>query len=285
MPFFNDCANYSETADRNGTVDKVVSESIMALNFFDSWNKQAQKIGKFLNDNATEDMFNNLEAYLDRLLKVITPQTGKLFSEKNALIWFMLFNNFVKTGRKDQEFQMFLEHYSELKKVKVDVAHEYELVKNSGEYTNHLSFTELDGCKSTKDKGVIEDKLHILETVMNDFLHIGDEESCFDSIEEFIADNLEVDIEVVQEDMDFYNESLDALLEDTVRIDSKLRNEENRPSLLAMMAYSYKADKDLEQWMTDYAKSNNTYFIDQKKNFIHMRQNFEQWQGENRKSA
>ena len=42
----------------------------------------------------------------------------------------------------------------------------------SDEYTNKVSFAELDGCKSTKDKGVIIDKLHILETAMNDFLHI-----------------------------------------------------------------------------------------------------------------
>ena len=58
----------------------------------------------------------------------------------------------------------------ELKKVKVEVEHEYEVKKGSGEKTNILSFSELDACKSTKDKGIIEDKLHILETVMNEFL-------------------------------------------------------------------------------------------------------------------
>ena len=56
-----------------------------------------------------------------------------------------------------------------------------------------------------------------------------------------------------------------------VKIDSKLRNEENRFSLLAMMVYSYKEDKDLDEWMTEYARRNNTYFIDQKKNFLHMK--------------
>lgn len=171
--FFNDCANYSENADRNGTVDKVVSETVMGLNFFDVWNKNAQKIGKYLNKNATEEMFDKFGAYLDRLLEVVTPETGKLFSPKNALLWFMLFDRFNNCGLSDNKFQEFLENYDTLKKVKVEVEHEYELVKNSGEYTNILSFEQIDGCKSTKDKGIIMDKLHILETVMNDFLHIN----------------------------------------------------------------------------------------------------------------
>ena len=285
--FFNDCANYSETADRNGTVDKVVSEAIMGLNFFESWNKQAQKIGEYLNNNATEEMFDNFSLYLDRLLGIITPETGKLFSAKNALVWFMLFDKFATTGRSDDEFQTFLEHYEEVKKVKVNVTHEYELIKNSGEYTNYLSFAELDSCKSTKDKGIIEDKLHILESVMNDFLHISDEQSCPGSVEEFIAENLEMDIQGISEEMDFYNESLDTLLENRVKLDSKLRHEQNRPSLLALLVYAYKEDTDiiLEKWLEEYAKENNTYFVDQQKNLVHMKNNFEQWCIENRKSA
>lgn len=168
--FFNDCANYSENADRNGTVDKVVSEVVMGLNFFGFWNKNAQKIGTYLNNNATKEMFDKFEEYLDRLLEVITPETGKLFTPKNALLWFMLFDRFTKSGMSDDKFQLFLENYEELKKVKVEVQHEYEIVNGSGEKTNVLSFAELDVCKSTKDKGIIEDKLHILETVMNEFL-------------------------------------------------------------------------------------------------------------------
>ena len=170
--FFNDCANYSENADRNGTVDKVVSEVVMGLNFFGFWNKNAQKIGTYLNNNATKEMFDKFEEYLDRLLEVVTPETGKLFTPKNALLWFMLFDRFNKSSMSDDKFQLFLENYEDLKKVKVEVQHEYEIVNGSGEKTNMLSFAELDVCKSTKDKGIIEDKLHILETVMNEFLQV-----------------------------------------------------------------------------------------------------------------
>ena len=284
--FFNDCANYSESKDKNGEIDKVVCEAVMGLNFFDSWNKNAQKIGKHLNDNATEDMFDNFGSYLDRLLEVVTPETGKLFSTKNAIIWFMLFDRFDKSGLSDDKFQLFLEHYDELKKIKVEVEHEYELVKGSDEYTNVLSFAELNGCKSTKDKGIILDKLHILETVMNDFLHIGEEINAEETEdinkatnEEFISIMVGIPVENVKEDMDLYKETLKDLTDNTIRDGSKLLDEYNHLSLLAMIAYSYKNDVDLEDWMEDYAANNNTYSRDQKRNYEIMVESLKHFQG------
>ena len=285
--FFSDCANYSDTADRNGTVDKVVSEAVMGLNFFDNWNKDAKKIGRYLNDNATEEMFDRLGTYLDRLLEVATPETGKLFSQKNALILFMLFDRFAKHGLSDDEFQLFLEHYDEMKKIKVEVAHEYELVKGSEEYTRVLSFAELNGCKSTKDKGIIEDKLHILETVMNDFLHIEEKETDDvinvsnneeSAVEGFISENVGLALENVKEDMECYEETLSDLENNRIRDSSKLLEESNHLSLLAMVAYSYKNDVDLDEWIEEYAENNNMYLIDQAKNFLHMVENFKQYQ-------
>ena len=37
-----------------------------------------------------------------------------------------------------------------------------------------------------------------------------------------------------------------------------------------MVAYSYKHDVDLDKWMEDYAAKNNTYFLNQTKNYLHM---------------
>lgn len=86
-----------------------------------------------------------------------------------------------------------------------------------------------------------------------------------------------MDVAEVRSDMDFYIASLNILLENTVRIGSKLWDEDNRPSMLAMMVYSYKEDKDLEKWMTGYAKDHHAYFADQNKNFSHMKQDFERF--------
>lgn len=292
--FFNDCANYSDTKDKNGEIDKVVSESVMGLNFFDSWNKQAQKIGKHLNENATEEMFNSFESYLDRLLEVVTPDTGKLFTPKNALLWFMLFDRFTKNGLSDDKFQLFLENYEELKKVKVEVEHEYEVKKGSGEKTNILSFSELDACKSTKDKGVILDKLHILETVMNEFLHIeqndadesiGEVESVCEKTKEeglelYISEITGIDVDTLRENLDWYISMLEGEngLEDRcIRDDSRLLDRDNRLSLLAMVAYAESKEENLDEWLTEYARNNDIYLFDQKENFLHMKQDFDKY--------
>ena len=64
----------------------------------------------------------------------------------------------------------------------------------------------------------------------------------------------------------------------TIRDGSKLLEVANRLSLLAMVAYSYKNDVDLDDWLEDYAAKNNTYYIDQRKNYSHMVDDFKQYQ-------
>ena len=120
--------------------------------------------------------------------------------------------------------------------------------------------------------------------MMRDFL-ISSNQSKGKDIELFIVDVLGLDQKEIQEDLDFYEESLDKLEEETVKDGSKLLDLENRPSLLAMMVYSYKCDRDLDEWLKDFAERNDTYHLDQKKNFLHMRHDFEQYCKVNKKSA
>ena len=64
----------------------------------------------------------------------------------------------------------------------------------------------------------------------------------------------------------------------TIRDGSKLLEIANRLSLLAMVAYSYKNDVDLDDWLEEYAANNNTYFVDQRKNYSHMVNDFSLYQ-------
>ena len=64
----------------------------------------------------------------------------------------------------------------------------------------------------------------------------------------------------------------------TIRDGSKLLEVANRLSLLAMVEYSYKNDVDLDDWLEEYAANNNTYFMDQRKNYLHMVNDFRQYQ-------
>ena len=64
----------------------------------------------------------------------------------------------------------------------------------------------------------------------------------------------------------------------TIRDGFKLLDMANRLSLLAMVAYSYKNDVDLDDWLEEYAANNNTYFMDQRKNYSHMVNDFSLYQ-------
>ena len=112
---------------------------------------------------------------------------------------------------------------------------------------------------------------------MYDFLHIEHSDNEKTDAEIFISENLGVDKCSVKDDLEVYIETLNDLKERTIRDGSKLLDAENELSLLAMVAYSYKTDQDLDSWLTEYAEKNNTYFINQKRNFVHMKQDFDNY--------
>ena len=262
--FFVECNNYSEKDKTKGVVERIVVEAMMCMNHFDNWKTQPKPACKYLNDHATEEEFDIFTDNLHRLEKIITKDIKNIFNKKDSFIFLTLFDKFARLGLDDEKFAEFLREF------------QYKL-RSIKRNDKKLLFDEIDKDASTKDKQVITDKLYMLENMMLEFLHIDNDNSSQSNIESFISQNLGINIEAIQTDMDFYNESLNELLDNTVKIDSKLRNEENRFSLLAMMVYSYKEDKDLDEWMTEYARRNNTYFIDQKKNFLHMKNDFEKY--------
>ena len=270
--FFVECSSYSEKDKTKGVVERIIVEAMMCMNHFDNWKTQAKAACKYLNDNATEEEFEEFADNLHRLENIVTDDIKNIFNKKDSFIFMTLFDRFTELGIEDIRFADFLREFNK----------DFRLVKRN---EKGLLFDEIDKDLSTKDKQVITDKLDMLESLMLKFLHIGEANSLQTSIELFIAENLNMDVESVQADMDFYNESLNGLLENTVKVDSKLWNEENRPSLLAMMVYSYKEDKDLDDWMVEYAKNNSTYFIDQKKNFLYLKQDFERYCRKNGKSG
>lgn len=262
--FFRNNKAYSDNDKEKGVVERIVVETIMCMNHFDNWKTQAKTACKYLNDHADESEFDNLADNLHRIENFLTKDIYDIFNKKDSFIFLTLFDKFVKLGIDDEKFAEFLREFQ----VKM------RLEKRNG---RNLLFDEIDKEASTKDKQVIADKLKMLEDLMREFLKEDINDSYFMSQEKFVAENLDMDIESVEADIDFYNESLDELLENVVRVDSKLRNPENRLSLLTMMVYSYKEDKDLDNWMSVYAQNNNTYIVDQKKNFLHMKNDFEQY--------
>lgn len=263
-PFFINNSVFTEKEKTKGIVERVVLESVMCMFHLDNWKKQAKQLASYLNENSSKEEFTKLNDNLHRLENIITDDTKDIFNSKDSFIWLTLFERFSNLGITDDKFAEFLKAFKDgLRNKSVD----------------GKLFDKVDENGSTKDKSVITDKLHILETLMNDFLHIEITDITTNP-ETFISEMVDIDIEAIQEDMDLYVETLDGehgLKEECIKVGSKLLDEQNRLSLLAMVVYSYKEGVDLDDWMREYAANNNTYFVDQRKNYLHMKQSYKQW--------
>ena len=259
--FFINYCDINDNEKEKGMLERVISETVMTMFHFDKWNKNGKKIATYLNENASVDEFNKLDSNLERLESIITDTAKTLFNSKDCFIWLTLFEKFTQYGLDDIKFGEFLNAFvGGLRNKSVD----------------GKLFDTADETGSTKDKSVIADKLHILETLMREFLHIEEIKNV--TTESFVSEMVDMPVETVKEEMDFYEETLDGLENNTIRDGSKLLDIANRLSLLAMVAYSYKNDVDLDDWLEEYAANNNTYFMDQRKNYSHMVNDFRQYQ-------
>lgn len=258
--FLNKC-DIKDSEKEGGILERIAYESVMITNFLDKWNKTSNKNPLYINENATDEQFKKLNDNITRLENIVTDDTKSLFNARDSFIWFTLFDKFTQAGLNDTEFEKFLNAFVDGLRNKAVDGKQFDRVDDNG---------------STKDKANIIAKLHILETLMNEFLHIEETENV--TPESFVAEMVDVPVETVNEEIDCYEETLDGLENNTIRDGSKLLDIANRLSLLAMVAYSYKNDVDLDDWLENYAANNNTYFMDQRKNYSHMVNDFKQYQ-------
>lgn len=262
MSFFKDMGGYKVSEFKNGTINRVVVESIMTANYLDNW-KKFDDMCKYIKDNSDVTVFDDFEDMVERLEKVATDDVSDMFNSKDSFLWFGLFARFVKSESDDRRFIEFMTEF-------IQSLHSKPV--------NGISFDDILESSNTKDKGIVTKKMQHLEQLMNEYLKIEiinvDEKTVLPV--DFIGDVIDVDREVIEEDIEVYEDDLNTLLDNTVKIGAKLRDEENHLSLLAMIAYSYKEDTDLDKWFAQYAKK-DTYYSDQKANFLHMKNDFEQY--------
>ena len=263
MPFFKDMGGYKVSEFKNGAINRVVVESIMTANYLDKWNK-FDDMCKYIKENSDVSIFDDFEDMVERLEKVVTDDVSDMFNSKDSFLWFGLFARFAKSETDDNRFIEFMTEF-------VQSLH--------SKFIDGVSFDNILESSNTKDKGIVTKKMNHLESLMTEYLKDNcknDKEATDNSSVIFISEILGIDMNTIQEDMDVYNEDLDSLLDNTVKVGSKLRDEGNRLSLLAMVVYSYKEDVNLDNWLEQYSKR-DTYYTDQKVNFLHMKNDFEQY--------
>ena len=252
--FINNC-DINDSDKENGILERIITESVMITNYIDKWNKNGKKLATYINDNATEEQFEKLNNNIARLENIVTDNTKLLFNARDSFIWFALFNKFTQTGLDDKEFGKFLNVFVDgLRNKAVD-----------GQL-----FDRVDDTGSTKDKANIIAKLHILETLMNEFLHINKEDLDDINVLDFVKEN--VNPNVTDEDVEFYSEMLDDITLE-VDNDTKLLDEHNRPSLIALVGYACENEIDdkLVEWIKSFFVNNAMYLLNQRENFTYMK--------------
>lgn len=153
-PFFKDKGNFKISEFSNGTIDRVVTESIMAIHFLNDWKKKQEDICAFLKVNADSMHFEKFRELLDRLSETVTNEVADMFNSKDAFLWFGLFDRFIKVNENDETFVMFMTAFK-------DSLH--------GKTVGGTSYDDL--CKrGTKDKLAVINKLTIMENLMNCFI-------------------------------------------------------------------------------------------------------------------
>lgn len=156
MPFFKEQGGYKVSEESNGTVHRVVIESMMAANFLKDWKKKQEDMCEYIKENATVEMFDQFEDMVGRISKAGTEETFDMFDSKDSFIWFGLFARFLKTGLRDERFVEFMT--------------EFKRCLHSKE-ANGVSYDNLDG-KSTKDKTVVVNKIVHLEKLMTEYFNL-----------------------------------------------------------------------------------------------------------------
>lgn len=257
--FFINNSTFTDSEKEKGLLERVVSETVMCMFHLEKWNKNGKKMATYLNENSSYEEFEKINNNLERLEKIITNDIKDIFNSKDSFIWLTFFDKFTKLNVEDIKFAEFLRKFkSGLKEKEVD----------------GKLFDTVDQSGSTKDKSIVLAKLHILETLLNDFLHIDNEDLEEVNILDFIRENVNPD--VTEEDIEFYSDMLDDL---TVEVDNntKLLDKHNRPSLIALVGYACENECDdlLNEWIKRWFATNTVYILNQKQNFETMKKNLQ----------
>ena len=147
MRFFKDIGNYKAAEYKNGTVNRIVIEGIMASYYLHDWKKQQEEMCEYIKEHASESDFRNFACMIRRLERIITPGVAMMFNSKDSFLWFGLFARHIKNEAEDIKFVEFLKEFS-------DTLHEEKL--------DGVSFDELN-TKATKDKNAVLAKMRHLE--------------------------------------------------------------------------------------------------------------------------
>lgn len=111
--FFLDVYTCSRNDRKNGTLERVIGETVLLCNYPDLYRKDTKVNFKALNENASLSDFDALNNLLTRLTASLenTSEIRALFNSKHAHIFVTAFKAFTESGHEDKAFEKFLEWF------------------------------------------------------------------------------------------------------------------------------------------------------------------------------
>lgn len=280
-PFFKD--EYGKYTSKNkvkADTDRVVAESLVAINCLSEWKKEIGDLYKVVDEKVTNNMFENFKEELGRLCKIVNKENRVLFNTTNSLIWFAVFDKFKSLQLNDQRFVDFTRYFLEsLSSLNIEIKGE--------------NFVDIYKSRDTKNKNVIAAKINGILILMNEFLHIDTKESQPEkedivsnnnelnlnisiSTYDFVRENVRNDIE--PEDIETYEESL---YDYTIEIDENGKRivDNNIQAFVALVAHAFSKEEDdnIPKWLIEYINKDIVYTQNQKENYLHMKQDFNKY--------
>ena len=112
--FFKNCGKYTDSNKIKGKIDRVVAESIMLLFHRDKWKPKLDKAYQYIDENATDEEFYELNSDLNRLEISLGDNNKELmdmFTPTNTPMWLAVFHEFITYDIDDSKFIEFLKAY------------------------------------------------------------------------------------------------------------------------------------------------------------------------------
>lgn len=154
--FFLDIYTCSRNDRKNGTLERVIGDTVLLCNYPNQYRGKTIQGFKWLNENGTIHDFDSVNDLLTRLTASVenTKEIRALFNSKHAHIFVAAFKAFTELGRADKEFGEFLHWF-------VNGGGKTEIDEKSWEI--------LDTIHSTRDSGIVHRKLDYLVALVGQY--------------------------------------------------------------------------------------------------------------------
>ena len=160
-PFFKNGYKMSEYV--NASVNRVVDDAVMVINFCEDWKQNPVYLCKYLHDNATAEMFEEIGGLADRMDAVLSDATREeVTRQTDSFIFFAAFKRFTEFGLPDSRFEDFMSAFVNGLKEK-PVNGESYFVRDSAKN------------RATRNKRIVLGKIRQIFSLMNEFFGREDE--------------------------------------------------------------------------------------------------------------